>query len=653
MTEFDVFSKYPLKERLPPVGVHLPYHNCPPSNFIQISSTWDKGNRAVREKILRDFIANNRNKTGPQLEREFGNGASLFLTRITAWLRLTYLLGNNLSLQLQAISIFISASSGRRFLAEFLEVGGILTTLEILGLPQVKEPDKAEALRLLLHVAGAGRRFKEFICESFGVRSVTQCLAISKSEITQDYARNLLYQLGLGNPKFLMQVYKSLLSILTSTAPSPTAQQMAGQALRLLLPSINVIHSSLVDTCVGLLRSMHIQIQYEAYEILKDLMGRTMLQDIVMQQLIAVLRTSIDDRAGNANTGGHKNKAEDSHDRTAGWKGILTQSDETSKKQSDALTSIYIQQAYAAKLLGVMSATSREAAEREIQLQVIGGLLNVISNVAHPESQRYATNTLQFLVESFDYVSAGLRQLMGQNFVDLLESKPDTFYKELSREQIRYLRKNNVSIDAENSNLLIDNESGSDSSEDDEKGDKNPSTRGRSQSGTKARTAAFPTSHGDSEGISAEVAQPQEFVKVVKNDGDDVMKTKEEIITDYEKLAEQKPEEKCLIQELYLPFALPAPGNAFAGNKFESKEVETKESEQTILDRLKLINQQKLVDDKVVEYNELENDSILKDSLEAVRNNVELFGKGVRLAATPTDDTDGVKKIEWTNTIEG
>ena len=51
----------------------------------------------------------------------------------------SYLLGQNIALQLQAIHIFISASSGSRFIAEFLEVGGVLTVLEILGLPQAKE----------------------------------------------------------------------------------------------------------------------------------------------------------------------------------------------------------------------------------------------------------------------------------------------------------------------------------------------------------------------------------------------------------------------------------------------------------------------------------------------------------------------------------
>lgn len=49
-----------------------------------------KGNRTTRQRILKDFIQANLNKTRPQLEKELNNGASLFLTRITAWLRLTY-----------------------------------------------------------------------------------------------------------------------------------------------------------------------------------------------------------------------------------------------------------------------------------------------------------------------------------------------------------------------------------------------------------------------------------------------------------------------------------------------------------------------------------------------------------------------------------
>ena len=54
-------------------------------------------------------------------------------------------------------------------MAEFLEVGGVLTLLEIIGLKQAKEDDKSLALKNLHYIANAGRKYKELICESYGM----------------------------------------------------------------------------------------------------------------------------------------------------------------------------------------------------------------------------------------------------------------------------------------------------------------------------------------------------------------------------------------------------------------------------------------------------------------------------------------------------
>lgn len=48
----------------------------------------------------------------------------------------------------------------------------MLTLLEILGLKQGKEQDKAEALKLLHCIADAGRKYKELICESYGETTI-------------------------------------------------------------------------------------------------------------------------------------------------------------------------------------------------------------------------------------------------------------------------------------------------------------------------------------------------------------------------------------------------------------------------------------------------------------------------------------------------
>jgi len=58
------------------------------------------------------------------------------------------------------------------FLQEFLEVGGVLTVVEILSVKQATESDRAEALKLLTCVASAGRQYKELVCEGHGQRSV-------------------------------------------------------------------------------------------------------------------------------------------------------------------------------------------------------------------------------------------------------------------------------------------------------------------------------------------------------------------------------------------------------------------------------------------------------------------------------------------------
>ena len=56
----------------------------------------------------------------------------------------------------------------QHFLTEFLEVGGMLTVLEVISLRTAKSRDKAEGLRLLTSIVTKGRQYKELLCESFG-----------------------------------------------------------------------------------------------------------------------------------------------------------------------------------------------------------------------------------------------------------------------------------------------------------------------------------------------------------------------------------------------------------------------------------------------------------------------------------------------------
>ncbi|KAJ3405604.1 hypothetical protein HDU80_001083 [Chytriomyces hyalinus] len=548
--------------------------SCSSSFFMQLSKTWDRGNKHMRERILQEFVENNKNKTGPQLERELGNGASLFLTRVTAWLRLTYLLNCNISLQLQAISIFISAASGSRFLAEFLEVGGVLTVLELLGLSQVKEADKAEALRLLICIANSGRKYKEFLCESYGVRTVADCLARSRSEITQDYCQNLLYQLGVGNPKFLMQVYKSLLSLLTSTSTSPTAQQMSGQALRMLLPAVQTIHPTIVDAALTLLKSAHIQIQYEGYELIRELIQRPNLQDIVLIQLIQLLKTVTSDDSFEENDDRRRRGTKAADGKTLQANSQWATSLLPDERPSDSVLAVFIQQAYAAKLLGVIAASSRELAERMIQLQIVSGLLNIIANVMHQDSQKYAANALIYLVQTFEYVADALVQHMGRNFFDLLEDKPDTFYRELTWEQVKYLRKNTVRINADDQREEEDGDEDSGGSvtsdeEGAENGDGNsllvvPEKRSHRMSSHSEVTtpSAFPSNKNTDLWDTPEQVETSEQKKMAQANAN---AQNQNILDEYEK----NQSDEALVEDLYVPYGSAASNVTFAGAKFK------------------------------------------------------------------------------------
>ncbi|KAJ9468277.1 hypothetical protein DIPPA_16165 [Diplonema papillatum] len=126
---------------------------------------WDSGSRQQRISILLEFIASHKNSTGADIERNLGPTVMLFFTRITAWLRLTYMLGYELAVQLTAISLFLQ---GQRYLTNFMEIGGIQTLLDIVCHRTKITRDKETALSILIHIANSGRVFREMICEEVG-----------------------------------------------------------------------------------------------------------------------------------------------------------------------------------------------------------------------------------------------------------------------------------------------------------------------------------------------------------------------------------------------------------------------------------------------------------------------------------------------------
>ncbi|XP_060562979.1 armadillo-like helical domain containing protein 1 [Ruditapes philippinarum] len=390
------------------------------SKVMAVLQEWDKGSKVTRRKILQDFIAQNQNKTGPELEQEFAHAASLFLTRLTAWLRLTYMIGTSLNEQLRAISIFLSASSGHKFMAEFLEVGGVLTLLEIIGLKQAKEEDKSEALKNIHYIANAGRKYKELICESYGIRAIAECLAKSKSEETQDACRNLLLMLAQGNPKFEVQVYKGLIALLPCS--SPKAQQMAAQSLRVVQPIVKNANPSIIEPLLNLLKTLHLEVQFEAIELIKELMDYD-VGAVLLSGLVSSLRPAKEDIIQKPD--------------------LL---DDGDVPKMNAPLPVFVQQAAAAKTIGILARESNELAERLIQLRVVHNLCYAMGNMDYADSQRQASISLEYLCRTFPIVDDHVRDAMGDNLYDLFMSNPETLYLNMNHVQADVLVSNKLNI---------------------------------------------------------------------------------------------------------------------------------------------------------------------------------------------------------------
>ncbi|XP_077133965.1 armadillo-like helical domain containing protein 1 isoform X2 [Ranitomeya variabilis] len=386
---------------------------------------WDNGNKVTRSRILKNFITYNRGKTAPELEQEFSQGGSLFLARLTTWLRLSYMFGTCLQEILQSISIFLSAVNSGRYKVEFVEVGGTLTLLEILGLKQLNEEHKMEALGILQILARAGHKYKELICESYGVRAVAECLANAKMEAAQEQAQILLELLAHGNPKYQSQVYKGLIALLPCA--SPKAQHLSLQTLRIVQDIVQTPHPAIVDPLLGALQSMHMEVQYEALQLIKEL-TRTEVRPDLLHGLVKLLRPSWKD-------GGRATPQ------------IL---DDPDVPVISAPLPAFIQQAACARAIGMLARESSELCDQMIRLRVVHHLLYVMGNMDHTESQRQASLAVQYFASVSPVVEEQVRLAIGEKLFQMLMENADMLYMKLDPIQVDVLVSNQVNIPSVN-----------------------------------------------------------------------------------------------------------------------------------------------------------------------------------------------------------
>ncbi|XP_035268764.1 armadillo-like helical domain containing protein 1 isoform X4 [Anguilla anguilla] len=286
-----------------------------------------------------------------------------------------------------------------RYLIEFIEVGGVLTLLEILGQEDISDEDKTEALLMLLTVSNAGQKFKELICESHGVKAIAECLVNSEAENTQETACSLLESLAHSNHRFQGQVYKGLVTLLSCN--SPNAQQLVLQTLRVVQEIVKTAHPCIVEPLLTLLKSFHLEVQYENLELIRDL-TKYEVREALLRGLVALLKPA----------------------KEGIQRHIII---EEMAEMMESLP-VFVQQAAAARAIRMLSQESQELSQDLLSLGVVHHLLYAMGNKEHTDTQRQASIALEHFVRMNAVVEELVRKVMGIELFELFMNDAEAFY---------------------------------------------------------------------------------------------------------------------------------------------------------------------------------------------------------------------------------
>nr|CAD7579325.1 unnamed protein product [Timema californicum] len=157
------------------------------SKLFDILSKWDSSCRSERHSILTSFLNEFGSCGGSEVEDRLSRGGSLLLARFLVWLQMSYLgYSRSTNLLLAAHGIFIQSTERDRYVAELIEGGFLLTLLDILMREECSEREKLTTLDLLTQIALIGRRYKEAICESHGIRVICECITCTASRLDSE-----------------------------------------------------------------------------------------------------------------------------------------------------------------------------------------------------------------------------------------------------------------------------------------------------------------------------------------------------------------------------------------------------------------------------------------------------------------------------------
>ncbi|XRA98420.1 armadillo-like helical domain containing protein 1 [Pycnococcus provasolii] len=219
--------------RVPSTAIQRQKHNQLNKPIRVSANRWDVGGRIIRVKMLRDFLKFGLGKTAAEIDRYCDNAASLFFARVNAYLRLTYLTNFEMSLQLNVVGIFLHAPGGERFVAQFIECGGVTTLLDILSMSSVSDGDKFVALNHLKSIAERGWNYSRVINEQDGASIAVAYMLGTATEPGQVLISSLVVELASNDSRCRLAIIEQLLD--ATSATNPFAQLAAASAAHQLL----------------------------------------------------------------------------------------------------------------------------------------------------------------------------------------------------------------------------------------------------------------------------------------------------------------------------------------------------------------------------------------------------------------------------------
>ena len=350
---------------------------------------------------------------GARLEFTYGNGASLLLARVVAWMRLSYLHSGATRLQLETLLVFLRSSNGSRYLVEFLEAGGLLTLLQLLTAQHrgVEKSVKHAAMQVLECMLGAGKVYREMVCKYQGVDALLGVLEEAAGSESQHLACELVLQLGMGSPAYTVLVLEKIVDVLP--CGNPGAQHNAALATKKLLAAVarqgthqlDVLLQRVARGAAAMLLSPDSHVQYQSGELIKDMSQYKGAEALVIEALADLLVPQ---------------------EMFLPPEGLV---------DGDGVGGPFGAQEKAAQTIGLLAPQLCEQGD-DLHAQVtgpkiVGNLIAALLNPFHHGAKRQASSSLLVLLQQSERTGDTLRALGFGDFLEHFTERPNVLYEPL------------------------------------------------------------------------------------------------------------------------------------------------------------------------------------------------------------------------------